>query len=253
MGQTSLQIRRGVSFGNRIFSPGLIPTLVTILLLCLMINLGFWQLRRAEFKEHMVERLAERSQLSSATLTDISEISGDINDFPIDVTGQYLNQFNLLLDNRTHRGVAGYHVLTPLLINNSILLVNRGWIPQGASRSIFPSIPKREGTVHLSGLAHVPNPDFFVLKEDNYSQISWPFLIQKIDLEKSNQLFNYPLLPFVLRLNPEPESGFVRQWHSNFMGPEKHYGYALQWFSLSAALLVIYLVVNTHKKQQEKQ
>ena len=86
-------------------------------------------------------------------------------------------------------------------------------------------------------------------EEDNYQQVSWPFLIQKIDLEKSSQLFDYPLIPFVLRLAPDESSQFVREWHSHFMGPEKHYGYAVQWFSLAAALLVIYVVVNTKRKQ----
>ena len=72
----------------------------------------------------------------------------------------------------------------------------------------------------------------------------------KIDLEKSSQLFDYQLHPFVLRLAPDETSQFVREWHSHFMGPEKHYGYAVQWFSLAIALLGIYLVVNTHRKQK---
>lgn len=253
MSQTSSQIQRGFAFGNRIFSPSWIPTIVTLLLLCLMVNLGFWQLRRAEFKENMVKRLEQRSVLTETSLDNVLKVSGDLNDYPIEVSGEYLNQFTFFLDNKTHKGFGGYHVLTPLLVNNKILLVNRGWVPQGPSREVFPDIPAQQGKVTLNGLAHVPNPNYFVLKEDSYEQISWPLLIQKIDLEKSAQLFDYPLVPFVLRLQPEESMPFVREWHSNFMGPEKHYGYALQWFSLSTALLVIYLVVNTHKTTITKQ
>ncbi len=146
-------------------------------------------------------------------------------------------------------GVSRAQVLTAFLTQGQILLVNRGWIAQGPDRRIAPDIPKVEGEVTLHGTAHTPNPNFFVLKEDDYNQVSWPFLIQKIDLEKSAQLFDYPMTPFVLRLAPDESSQFVREWHSHFMGPEKHYGYAVQWFSLAAALLVIYFVVNTSRKQ----
>ena len=55
------------------------------------------------------------------------------------------------------------------------------------------------------------------------------------------------MAPFVLRLNPDEHSGFVREWHSQFMKPEIHYGYAVQWFGMFTALWVIYFVVNTKR------
>ena len=199
----------------------------------------------------MVDRLESRSQQSSRSLKALLEapLPKDMTDYPLHAKGHYLNDFNLLLDNRTHRGQPGYQILTAFLTNNRILLVNRGWLPQGADRSIPPSIPTEAAELTINGVAHTPNPDFFVLKEDSYEQVNWPFLIQKIDLEKSAQLFDYPIIPFVLRLAPDESSQFVREWHSHFMGPEKHYGYAVQWFSLAVALLVIYIVVNTKRKQ----
>lgn len=244
---TPLPHRRGVHVGRFHFTPGWIPTLATLALLVLLFRLGQWQLDRAHYKEMVLERIASRSQVETADLDSLLRLEGDVTDYPVQVRGHYLNEFNLLLDNRVHDAEPGYEVLTPFLTENRVLLVNRGWIAQGASRAQFPAIPAEAEEQTLQGTAHVPNPAFFVLKEDNYSAVSWPFLIQKIDLEKTAPLFDYPMVPFVLRLNPDPTSGFVREWHSDFMGPEKHYGYAVQWFSLFAALLVIYLVVNTHK------
>lgn len=251
MSKSVPQTRTGLSLGSFWFAPGLIPTIVTLLMLALLINLGFWQLRRAAAKEAIVHRLESRSDQARRDIAELApaQMTGDMTDFPLQATGHYLNDFSLLLDNRTHRGQPGYEVLTAFLTQGKILLVNRGWIAQGPDRSIAPDIPTVEGEITLMGNAHTPNPDFFVLKEDDYSLVSWPFLIQKIDLEKSVQLFDYPVLPFVLRLAPDETSQFVREWQSYFMGPEKHYGYAVQWFSLAAALLVIYLVVNTHRKQ----
>jgi surfeit locus 1 family protein len=253
MSKSASQTQAGIHLGKYVFSPGILPTLATLLILCLLVNLGFWQLRRAEAKAAIVERHESRNKQAARALQDLTEhdFKQDLTDFPLTVTGHYLNQYNLLLDNRPHLGQPGYQLLTAFLTGGKILLVNRGWIAQGPDRSVFPTLPAEQGEQQLTGLIHTPNPNFFVLKEDDYSKISWPLLIQKIDLEKSRQLFDHPVIPFVLRLAPDDSSGFIREWHSHFMGPEKHYGYAVQWFALSLALIVIYIVVNTHRKQQQ--
>jgi surfeit locus 1 family protein len=238
----------GIRIGRWQFTPGWIPSIATALMLCLLFNLGLWQLQRAHAKEAILERLATRSQLATTDLHSLLELNEDVTDYPVRLEGEYLNDFNFLLDNRVQGGRPGYEVLTAFLTQGQIVLVNRGWIEQGATRAQFPDIPASTGVLTLEGLAQVPNPAIFVLKEDDYTRVQWPFLVQKIDLEKTAALFDHPTAPFVLRLNPDSSSGFVREWHSNFMGPEKHYGYAVQWFSLFAALCIIYLVVNTHRR-----
>lgn len=247
--ETGQQHTKGLRAGSFLFAPRWIPSIATLLMLALLFRLGLWQLDRAHTKEAMLERMTTRAQIATTDLDSLLQMGGDIADYSVRLHGHYLNKFNLLLDNRVHAQEPGYEVLTPFLTQNRIVLVNRGWIAQGASRAQFPPIPADVGDLTLEGFAHVPNPNNFVLQEDNYQQVQWPFLIQKIDLEKTAALFDYPVAPFVLRLNPDKTSGFVREWHSNFMGPEKHYGYAVQWFSLFAALIVIYLVVNTRRIQ----
>ena len=61
------------------------------------------------------------------------------------------------------------------------------------------------------------------------------------------QELGYALLPVVLLLDPDQDQGFARDWTPLQFGPERNVGYAVQWFGLAAALLVIYLVVNTRK------
>ena len=251
--ETGQQHTKGLRAGSFLFAPRWIPSIATLLMLALLFRLGLWQLDRAHTKEAMLERMTSRAQVATTDLDSLLQLGGDIADYSVRLHGHYLNEFNLLLDNRVHAQTPGYEVLTPFLAQNRIVLVNRGWIAQGDSRTQFPPIPADVGDLTLEGFAHVPNPNNFVLQEDNYQQVQWPFLIQKIDLEKTAALFDYPVAPFVLRLNPDKTSEFVREWHSNFMGPEKHYGYAVQWFSLFAALIVIYLVVNTRRIQPPQQ
>lgn len=252
------------------FTPGIIPTVATLLMLCILVNLGFWQLRRAHAKEFIIDRLEQRSHLSPLSLDQLLEKGDDLSAYPLQLRGRFLPEFTFFLDNRTYNTQAGYEVLTAFLTGDRMVLVNRGWIGRGQYRDQFPQLPALPepdsigDAVTLTGVTHQPSPDYFVLKEDDYSQVQWPFLIQKVDLKKATQLFEYPLMPFVLRLQPQSQpqtkpgvnrektSDFVRDWQSNMMGPEKHYGYALQWFSLAFALIVIFLVVNTSKITTKK-
>lgn len=242
-----------IQLGGFRFSPGWVVTLITALMLALLVNLGVWQKRRGDYKTRMIERYEERTRGEELAFAELLALGKDSMDFPVELTGTYDHQHIFLLDNRTHRGIPGFHVLTPLDIGSHYILVNRGWVPQGKTRQAMPEFSMPDGEQTVEGVTHVPNPDYFVLQEDSYLNIRWPFIIQKIDLEKTGPLFDKPLAPFTLRLNPDEKSGFVREWRSNPMTPEKHYGYSFQWFSLALALLVIYVTVNTRKIPPRKE
>lgn len=246
-GQTSTSVQRGIHIGPFLFAPRWVPTLATVLVAALLFKLGLWQLDRAHYKEQAQTRLATRAAQPPYDLRTLLRMQPDLDDYPVQLHGYFLNEFNFLLDNRTHGHQPGYEVLTPFVSDGYLVLVNRGWIAQGPSRDVWPAIAPVPGERTITGLSQVPNPAFFVLKEDDYSSVTWPFLIQKIDLEKAATLFDYPLAPFVLRQDPDAQSGFVREWQRQLTGPEKHYGYAVQWFGLFTALWVIYLVVNTRR------
>lgn len=236
-----------VRFGFWLFSPGIIPTLVTIVLLALLLNLGAWQIRRAEFKQDLIDRYENRSEQASPDLESLVQLGQNSMDYPIEIRGELDNSKVFLLDNRTHLGQPGFQLISPLHTQGRIILVNRGWVPMGRTRDDTPHFPKPEGTVTIKGHTHVPNPDYFVLQEDSYANVKWPFIIQKIDLAQTATLFDKPLAPFIIREAPDDNPEFVREWHSNPMGPEKHYGYAVQWFALAIALITIYIVVNSKR------
>lgn len=232
-----------------IFSPGLIATLLTTALLTLLIKLGYWQLERGEYKQHKIQQRSERIKHPETDITTLLKTvtNNDYNDYPVTASGFYQHDKTFLLDNRTHKGRPGFNIITPLDIGTHIILVDRGWVIQGQRRDTPLSYSKPSNSVTLQGVSHVPNPNFFVLKEDSYQQVTWPFIIQKLNLSKTALLFSKPIFPFIIRLNPDSNSGFVREWYNNPMTPEKHFGYAFQWFGLAFALTIIYVVTNTKK------
>ena len=48
-------------------------------------------------------------------------------------------------------------------------------------------------------------------------------------------------------LDPEADDGYVRQWKPAVMGPNRHLGYAIQWFAFAATAFLIYLVLTLRK------
>jgi len=235
-------------FGKLEFRPGLWASLVTLLLLGLLMSLGFWQLDRAEQKRAL---LAGYNTDRDATVIQLEAGLQSYRDFNYQfasATGQYDAARQFLLDNRTYNGRAGYHVLTPFMLRDSgaAVLINRGWIDLGVSRDQLPDPAVGSGSQTIRGRIKLPASDSFTLGEEE-PRAGWPYRIQRVDTERLAQELGYPLLPVVLLLDPDQEDGFVRDWKPLRSGPERNVGYAVQWFGLAAALLVIYLVVNTHK------
>jgi surfeit locus 1 family protein len=51
----------------------------------------------------------------------------------------------------------------------------------------------------------------------------------------------------VILLDPGQPDGYLRNWSPPGLPPLRHLGYAVQWFALAVALVVIYVVTNTRK------
>jgi len=62
-----------------------------------------------------------------------------------------------------------------------------------------------------------------------------------------------PLAPRVLRLNPDLPIGYARDLDilPNTLPPEKHRGYAVQWFGLCIATIVLTLVLGLRNKEKK--
>ena len=243
-------------FGSVEFVPGLLPTLVTVALLSLLLGLGKWQLDRAAWKQALIDRELEISQQSPQPLLDVLAAGGVLDFRPVVARGSYDLNRQLLLDNRIHEGRPGYQVLTPLRLDgtDSIVLVNRGWLPLGRSRSELPDLPGPNGAIPVSGtLARLPEK-IFRLDDAEEPMSGWPQVIQHVEFSKIEQRLGEAVLPVILQLGNEQPHGFSRDWKPVYgIGPEKHTAYAMQWFTLALVLLVIYVGVNMKRIGKMKQ
>lgn len=214
---------------------------MVLLLLVLMINLGFWQLRRYHFKQRLLSQYQQN--IAAAPLQWQDFLLEKPLFSRVVVSGNYDNDKTLLLDNRWHNSVLGYEILTPFKIDDKYLLVNRGWIAAGDDRHYLPPIKTIVGEQTLQGYVVKPEKGFMI--GDNIeSPFEWPLRIQQIRMKSIAQATGLTFYPYVLRLLPETANPqpLIREWQLVTVTPERHLGYAIQWFAMSLTLVIVYLI-----------
>lgn len=240
--------------GRYEFNPGLWPTIATFVLLPMLCSLGFWQVDRAAAKRELLDGYARHSHAAPVNVDAGGAFDVARRYHHVRMTGRFDARHQFLLDNQVHDGVTGYNVFTPLLFagGQQAILVNRGWVSLGASRSELPALPAPEGTVSIIGvLAPVPGHGV-ILGADIETDAVWPRVVQAIDLSRLQRDVKVKLAPQIVLLDPEAQAGFARQWKIVEFGPERNLGYAFQWFTMAAAVLAIFIGVNTRRKARGK-
>ncbi len=224
----------------------LTSSLTVALLLPLFVYLGYWQLQRADEKRQLQEEYDTRASDAVVKIEPRVQRAEDLRFYRVTVKGHYETDYQILVDNRVHHGVAGYYVVTPLHIEGGKVrvLVNRGWIPLGESREHLPRIDTPEGPQVVDGIAAVPATHFFRLAEEAPMSDDGQTVWQHLDLKRYAASVPFPLQPVVILLDSaSPAGGFTREWRRLDTGIVVHQGYAFQWFALAAALLMIYLLL----------
>jgi len=244
-----------VQIKHFLFKASLIPSLVTVILLYVMISLGNWQLDRAEYKANLqsiIESRQDAEAVNLSSLVDKPENSWLYH--PVKTVGQYDVNHQILLDNQVNNMVAGYSVFTPLKLSASeAILVNRGWVAQGRSRSELPALTIDIITdISLTGLLASPPSKGMVLSKNANSYSEWPVVLQYVNINEIESSLGYKLLPMILIINDINDTSFDIMPIKINMRSEKHTGYAFQWFALSLTLLIIYIVVNTKNTKKSE-
>ncbi|WP_157980778.1 SURF1 family protein [Pseudidiomarina salinarum] len=220
-----------------------IATLLTVLAIAILVKLGFWQLDRAAEKQALFDDFEQSQQSdSSAAFTDLAQRTETPDRYaPVRITGEFEQNRYLLLDNQVLNGQVGYQIIG-LLKNpqlNHYVPVNMGWVPIGVSRQIRPEVELPAGEVTVSGWFYQPDQHGFSLSDQVVESERWPMRIQQLRFDAIEQATQLPIAPYVVLLSETADYGWPRSWEPMVMTPEKHQAYALQWFSLALACLVI--------------
>jgi surfeit locus 1 family protein len=203
-----------------------------------MINLGFWQLRRLDERQAFNATVEARFDQPVVALDDLLAEAADPADpddvewRPVAASGTYLPDETVVVVNRSQNGRAGDNVVTPLLLDDGrILLVNRGFVPLGTEVT-----PPPAGTVAVEGIAR-PS------EERRTGQLSDPAEgelteLQRIDLDRLAPQLPGEVVPVyvdLLRSAPADDPALQPVTRPD-LSEGNHLSYAVQWFIFSAAV-----------------
>ena len=247
-----------VRFAGRVFAPRAWAVLLTAAALAAFVSLGWWQIGRGREKQALLDSFARGTQTSVELLQDVS-----VDELPrfqhVRALGHYDPTRQVLIDNMpSQSGRPGYRVLTPFVREGSdrLLLVDRGWVPLGRSREELPRIDDvSAGHRGVSGrLDHLPAPGIRVAQAGTPGDRRWPRVLNfplPHDLERT---LGQPVESRIVLLDAAAPDGYERVWRPSLnFGPERHLGYAIQWFALAIVALVLFGALSLQRDPKSAQ
>lgn len=230
------------------FRPGWVPTLVVLALLALLIGLGVWQWGRGVDKRELLAVYTARSEALPLTAVALQAVA-DPAFRAVRLRGHFDADHSVLLDNSVRDGSAGVELLQPFEDQVSGLwwLVNRGWLPWPDRRTppVF-STPRQ--TLEVEATVYVPGATFQLHADPAGGD--WPRLLTAVSAAALWPALGREGYGFEVRMRDGP-GAYRLGWPAVAMGPEKHFGYAVQWFAMAAALTLLYLYFGWHNPIKE--
>ncbi len=234
----------------------------SVLAIAAFCMLGYWQLTRMHGKQAMLEAaqrvLTERRARPLSTAADRARARG--YDWAAGA-GRFADAPAVLLDNQSREGrpgVRAYRLFLPDLVSNrgpseavTPLLVELGWLPLAGDRRM-PDIAQLAGARRIAGLL-LPPPSPGLATPVAVVQADGTILATALDAPDLPQRLGVASLPpRVLRLDPTLPPRYARDLDilPNTLPPERHLGYAVQWFALAAAVLATALLLTFRRRRR---
>ena len=170
----------------------------------------------------------------------------------VSMSGEFLNDKNIILDNQIVEEKAGFLIYTPfkILDSNKIILVNRGWYPLSNSRKDIPNIPPIKEIQTIEGeISKMPSPGISLGKVITEKLDESSFRLQKMDYEVLSSLISKDLMRYAVKLKkPIFDKTYVLDSGMPVPDSDKNYGYAFQWFAMAFTLFIIFIRLGVKKK-----
>ncbi|TXD35743.1 SURF1 family protein [Lujinxingia vulgaris] len=240
---------------RRFKAPGVVATLFALLGLALLLWLGTWQSIRYQEKsaaESQRDALADAEPHHITSLDALN--SGELDFHPVTLRGAFATEPAFLIKHRVFKGKPGYWLVSPLILESGeSVLVNRGWVPyEDGEGKAAALIDRTDGEETLHGLVHYL--DYVVADDATREAVKRgehdPSLIlwDSYDTEGMHQAVEGPTpsRAVIVTLSeehsgsPYPIASYAHITEP-YLTAEKHFGYALTWYSLAVALIAIYI------------
>ena len=207
-----------------------------IIFVPITISLGFWQLDRAEEKREII---ANYDELLTSEPINLNVKTIYKNWQPIATIGRF-KDIVIFEDNAILSGRAGFKIYH--LFENgdgSYVFVHRGFIERNMVKNNLPFIDLPKGKQSLEGSVLIKKDNSFVQDiEESDARIIQEFNIERL-INKFPILKDRYLHPFLFNLDIRDNKKFLAIEKPVNMAASKHIGYAIQWFGLCIALIIL--------------
>jgi surfeit locus 1 family protein len=208
-------------------------------------GLGTWQMQRLAWKEGLIKRVETNLSAPPVKLFDIEGLlrgGEDIEYRPVSLSATFDHSREQHFF-ATHKGNPGYFVYTPArLTDGRILFVNRGYVPLPSKSADTRIEGQIAGAVEIVGLARTApaaKPNSFVPENDLTKNVyHWKSLAQMT--ARAFPEAGIEVVPLFVDVNDTPNpGGYPVGGVTLIQFPNSHFQYALTWFGLAGALLVV--------------
>lgn len=216
-------------------------TVSALLALAATLALGRWQVSRASQKEAWQASIAANASLPALEGQALALLADPASALHRRVTlrGHWLARHTVFLENRQMGSKVGLYVVTPLQLGSggAVVWVQRGWVARNfVERGTLPVIETPIGEVEIEGRIAPPPAKLYELGKPAAGRLR-----QNLDGERFRADTGLTPLPVSVQQSGAASEGLLRDWPLAGSGVAKHYGYAFQWFALSALIAILYV------------
>jgi surfeit locus 1 family protein len=233
---------------------GLVGTLLLAVVIAACVRLGVWQLDRREQRQELNTLVSARMDAPPLAGAEALADTAGLVYRTLDIDGVWDHERSIVLPGRSHRGVPGVHLITPLRPagRSDAVLVNRGWVPSPDASTIdvthfgdddsasfralvLPFPGADQSLAQRAPAAGDAGPGGAGAGPDRGFRRVW----YTVDATALRAQHPYPLLPVMLQALPaEGAAAAGRTGQPTRLDPPPldegpHLGYALQWFGFA--------------------
>ena len=227
--------------------------ILTLVVFSILVNLGFWQFGRYKEKAEIEHELLRRDQSSVVSLDELHSVGVEYwTGIKVIAELAPIADKYLLLDNQVFKGEVGY--LAYQLMESATgraILVERGFVPAKEERAKLPEVTWIMTPISL--VARLYQRSVNPLSDRLYIETGRQNRIQNLNIEELGELWGKDIEPYLLQplVDGWP---YPQPWQPLSLSSSKHLGYAVQWFSMATALLIlIFWVLVRSFRRREKQ
>lgn len=215
--------------------------------LVVLLALGTWQMARRAEKHTLINQVEAQLQVPPVALPDRVADPAAFDYRRVSVRGRFLHDKEMLLSSRARRGVAGYHVVTPLRREGApMVLIDRGWVPRDRAQPVRRAEGQVTGTVSVTGIARVPSRHGLFTPANDPVRGFW-LIADPAAMALAAGIGPVPGLIVEADATPNP-GGYPKGTVPVVGVTDNHLQYALTWYSLALVLLVVVYAVRRRRK-----